>query len=190
MSKYYIPIAPRLLAQIDYTTTPRGCWPWTGRSRHTFGYGRINYHGRERWAHSLIWELSRGELPTPGLVVRHVVCGNGQCCRPSHLTLGTVAQNAADMVRMGRSTIGDRNPSRLYPERVQRGDGHWSHRRPDLVRKGSDHHSAKLTESDVREIRARWASGLETQRAIAASKGIGYKLVNDVVHRRSWPHLA
>jgi hypothetical protein len=48
-------------------------------------------------------------------------CENPPCVNPDHLFLGTHADNMRDMAEKGRSTRGDANPSRLYPERVARG---------------------------------------------------------------------
>lgn len=79
----------------------RECWPWRGRSRHGFGYGKLSYQGRHRLAHQVAWTLYNGPLP-PGSVVRHT-CDNPSCCNPAHLLLGTQADNVADCVARGRS---------------------------------------------------------------------------------------
>lgn len=57
-----------------------------------------------------------------GLVVRHT-CDNPPCVEPSHLILGTQADNVADAVERGRTCRGERRAN------------------------------AKLTEDDVRAIR-------------------------------------
>lgn len=56
-------------------------------------------------------------------------------------------------------------------------------------RNGEKHPMAKLTADIVVEIRKRVGGG-ETQRAVAAALGIGYKHVNEVVKRRTWNHVA
>lgn len=83
------------------------CWVWTA---HTVrgGYGQMSLQGKNRAAHRASWEIRNGAIPG-GLCVLHK-CDNPPCVRPSHLWLGTKADNNADMVAKGRSCIGERNP--------------------------------------------------------------------------------
>ncbi len=67
-------------------------------------------------------------------------CDNPPCCRPDHLFLGSNADNVADMVRKDRHTRGERNGM------------------------------AKLTATDVAEIRRRLAT--EKQADVARELGI------------------
>ena len=78
--------------------TSIGCWVWLG-GRNLKGYGHIEYHGRRYLVHRLFYALNKGE---PGdLIVRHS-CDNPSCVNPDHLSLGTHADNIADMVSKGR----------------------------------------------------------------------------------------
>lgn len=83
----------------------KGCWTWTGsKSRH--GYGQLRTgrgKGRLELAPRISWRLANGPIPD-GLCVLHK-CDNPPCVRPSHLKLGTMADNSADMVRKGRHVI-------------------------------------------------------------------------------------
>lgn len=85
------------------------CWEWTS-TRNEQGYGQIwdNQKGGQRSAHRFSWELHFGSIP-PGLVVRHM-CHNTSCVRPSHLALGTTAENVADNQTNPRMPRGERHP--------------------------------------------------------------------------------
>jgi hypothetical protein len=93
------------------------------------------------FAHRRAWELTHGPI-TDGLHCLHH-CDHPPCCNPSHLFLGAPADNVADMVAKGRQARGDRSGSRLYPERLARGEGHYR---------------ARVTDAQVVAIRARHAA--------------------------------
>lgn len=77
------------------------CWEYGGTCNPD-GYGKLHVGGRRYvGAHRIAYQQFIGPIPT-GLVVRHT-CDNPPCCNPSHLTLGTVADNAKDSVERGRN---------------------------------------------------------------------------------------
>ena len=76
-----------------------GCWEWTAATSK--GYGHLSVKGRRMRAHRFAWMLSHGLMLT-GLRVLHK-CDNRPCVRPSHLYLGTDADNARDAVVRGRN---------------------------------------------------------------------------------------
>lgn len=82
------------------------CWEWTAHRNHQ-GYGKVWLHRTVTLAQRAAYLLFVGEIPA-GQVVRHR-CHNRPCVRPSHLQLGTVQDNANDMVEAGRSLLGVRN---------------------------------------------------------------------------------
>lgn len=53
---------------------------------------------------------------------------------------------------------------------------------------GERHHQAKLTESDVRSIRLRLASG-EAGRALGEEYGVTETTISHVKHRKTWSHI-
>lgn len=145
-----------------------GCWVWTG-ARTKAGYGRIHKQG---YAHRWSWKLANKKDIPEGLNVLHR-CDNPPCIRPSHLFLGTKADNNADMAKKGRSTKGDRNPMRMYPELVARGE-----------RQGF----ARLTEKKVLAIRQARIAGA-TLDSLASKFKVNRITVSDISRGVTWAHV-
>ena len=104
------------------------CWLWTGamfsRQDGRGGYGKFSLNDHVITASKASWIIHNGPVPD-GLFVCHN-CPEGderKCVHPSHLFLGTAKQNSEDMVRKGRSAVGDRNGSRTHPESWRRVKG-------------------------------------------------------------------
>lgn len=76
-----------------------GCIEFKGYKEK--GYGRVLYKGKKILMHRLAWEKENGEIPK-GMFVLHK-CDNRACFNPYHLFLGTIKDNALDMVSKGRS---------------------------------------------------------------------------------------
>jgi hypothetical protein len=139
-----------------------GCWLWSIGQLDAYGYGRIYHDRKMQIAHRVSWMLHRGKIPN-GLLVRHK-CDIRACVNPAHLEIGTVADNNRDMVERGRQ----------------------------VELKGEANGRSKLTEDDVRSIRALYISrrGTLSQNALASRFGVAPSLIHRIIHRESWGHVA
>lgn len=62
-------------------------------------------------------------------------------------------------------------------------------RRPPAAPAGSGNPTAKLTEDQVREIRARYAGGAETMRGLGEEFGVAGATIYLIIHRKMWAHV-
>jgi hypothetical protein len=76
------------------------CWFFPRGPSNPEGYRRITWNGKNYMAHRLTYQIFSGPIPK-GLRVLHS-CDNPPCCNPTHLRVGTDADNAADKMRKGR----------------------------------------------------------------------------------------
>ena len=135
------------------------CWEW-GAYKDRDGYGTIWIAGRQQKAHRASYQLYIGEIP-PRLCVCHR-CDNPGCVNPDHLFLGTHADNAHDHVNKGRGF------------------------RP--VMSGEKNVSAKLTEAQVIEIRARHSYGAKNV-DLAKEFGVAQQTISMIVCCHNWTKI-
>lgn len=138
------------------------CWCWTAGKES--GYGRIMIQRKLILAHRLSWEMHFDKIPKDQCVLHK--CDNRGCINPHHLFLGTRKDNNIDRQTKGRSS-GGRN-----------GGGH----------KGEKNGRAKLTESDIIDIRSRPSS--QTAAFIAKEYGVKKETIYAIRNGRLWPHIA
>ena len=137
------------------------CWEWQG-GKNPYGYGQF-WNGKTNGvAHRYVYELVIGPIAS-GLCVCHH-CDNPPCVNPSHLFVGTKADNSADMVRKGRCK-----------SRGLGGEASGSH---------------ILTAKQVRKIRDLYArpEGVN-QAALARQYGVSEGAIRDVTHHRTWRYV-
>lgn len=73
--------------EVDHAT---GCHNWTGLLDKK-GYGVVNYNGKKRKVHRVIYELHHGDIPI-GLETNHL-CENKRCANRKHLEICTPSEN-------------------------------------------------------------------------------------------------
>lgn len=99
-------LTTRLLAR-SITDPVTGCWVIQSGCIDKYGYGGIKAWAGSMGTHRVAYELWVGYIPE-GMCVLHN-CDTPACVNPSHLRLGTPADNVADRVARGRSARGERN---------------------------------------------------------------------------------
>lgn len=137
--------------------TESGCWIWARSLNEPGGYGILWVDGRQAYAHRYMYKTFVGPIPN-GMFVLHK-CDIRCCVNPTHLFLGTTAENTKDMMNKGRGRR-----------------GHYF---------GQTHGCAKLNDAQVLAIR----SDARTQSVIAEAYGIGQTQVSAIKRRKRWAHL-
>lgn len=124
-------------------------------ARSTKGYGRVSKDGKQAQASRLVCEDVNGPPPTPDHEAAHS-CGNGHlgCVTKRHLRWATSKENHADRLVHGTDNRGERSGK------------------------------AKLTEEDVRKIRA--LRGVKTQKEIAAEFGVTPTNISMIQTGHNW----
>jgi hypothetical protein len=136
------------------------CWLWLAHTKPQ-GYGQFTLRkGKFVGAHTVSWSLTYSQPIPAGFVICHT-CDNPPCVNPAHLFLGTQSDNAYDSVIKGRA-----NRAR-----------------------GTAHPSARLTEADVRYIRAAPIyRGLI--RDLAADFRVSTTTIRNIRSGNHWRHVA
>ena len=147
-------------ARVDRSGGPDACWLWLG-ARLPKGYGVLSVNGVHSSAHRFAFTYAHGAIPE-GLWVLHR-CDTPECVNPAHLYAGSPRQNSADMVARGRAT--------------------------KVGRPGEENPAAKITDADVRMIRARYAAGGTTLAALGREYGLSQTNVSAIIRRKHWQHV-
>ena len=123
------------------------------------GYGALNFRGSHILPHRAAYQVWIGPIPDQ-FVVMHS-CDNPRCINPEHLSVGTTADNNQDRDQQGRFN----------------------------ALKGSKNGNAKLSENDVREIRARYCRGVTTYQSLADEFCVDQSLIARIIKTTAWTHV-
>lgn len=99
MSRYATPPYERVMAKVERQGQ---CLVFTGKRRRGYGLTSEQVDGRtrDRLAHRVVYEHHFGPIPEGHFVLHS--CDNPPCVEITHLRVGTVRENAADMVERAR----------------------------------------------------------------------------------------
>lgn len=123
------------------------------------GYGIVRLKDKIWRVHRLVWTLTKGPIPD-GKEICHT-CDNPPCFNPAHLFQGTHTDNMRDALQKNR----------LKPS------------------KGEAHGCAKLTNEQVKSIRAMYVPRVVTRRAIAKLFGVSYNNICMITRKQAWKHI-
>lgn len=154
-------VAERFWRNVDIRPASEGdaCWLWMGRGTpNATGHLRTTVRGAKWYVQRAAWTLAVGPLPS-GALVRHAVCSQPRCVRPSHLSpYGGALANARDRDALGNRTL-------------VRGAAYWS---------------SKLTAEQAAAVRAARKSGCSV-RDLAARFALSDTTVRRLLHGLTYP---
>jgi len=132
------------------------CWNWLGY-KDPDGYGVMRALGKRYRAHRRAWLMAYGSLPEDLCVLHR--CDNRACVRPSHMFLGTHADNVCDCQQKGR------------------------------LRRGENHPRAKLTTKQVKAMRREHEAERHSVTALALRYDTSIANASDIIRRNTWRHV-
>jgi hypothetical protein len=132
------------------------CWLWL-RPLNKWGYGRYRVGNLQTMAHRVAYQLKTGKN-IDGFVAMHI-CDNPSCCNPSHLIIGTHADNQADKYKKNRQAKGEKNGQSL------------------------------LTESQVIEARKKYKPKVVTYKMLADEYGVCKDTMQKAIRGIYWRHI-
>ncbi len=143
-----------------------GCLEWHGY-KDVYGYGvllvSIDGVKKNKKAHRLSYEQTHGDIGEGKLVCHK--CDVRNCIEPTHLFLGTAADNNKDMMNKGRYRSG--------------GKPHYGEKNP----------KAKLTRLQVDSIKVLFKYGI-TQKQIANSLSMHKSSIQRIASGKNWVNHA
>lgn len=131
------------------------CWPWIGANNGKEMRGVIWFEGKRHKAPRISLLLAGFNLNDDEKALH--TCDNANCVNPKHLYVGTQSQNVQDSIN----------------------------RKRHIAPKGEKSGAAKLTASQVKDIRRRCDAG-EQKKAMAEEFGLSYSALKSIAYRKTW----
>lgn len=178
-----------------------GCMQWLGTGSK--GYGSFWDGSRTMRTHVLSWMLAYGEPPGGDLTDLDHLCCNKACANPDHLEWVTHAENSRRALIKEACKRGHRwdeqvpiiSPSGTRGCRIchrERERGYRSVKGPERAArrrkgraKGERNANAKLTDADVRAIRASILPSI----SLAEAYGVDDSVISRARSRKTWKHV-
>jgi hypothetical protein len=152
-------------SRVDVRDDPKECWEWkAGRAskKEGFNYGVFWIPElRSVLTHRLALSFYKGVWVGDEKDVLHS-CDNPPCCNPFHLRSGLQLDNMRDMNQRGRRQC----------------------------QRGVDRPAAKLNPAKVRIIRRIYDPAKRNKAALARRFGVDKNVIQLVVERKAWRHVA
>ena len=197
-------ILQRLLAR-TIIPIPGGCWVIPGDEN---AYPNASANGLKSRPHNLSHAIFHPDDPvSPERPYVLHSCDNKRCWNPAHLRAGSPGENVQEAFERGlvkRATCGTYSGEQSHRRRGERicdpcrlakntAQNAARQRRqeglvpkPPIIRKGEDHHEAKLTWDIVREIRTTYAGKRGEQAALAHKYDVAPSVIWSVLAGRTW----
>ena len=151
----------RFSGRILVTEDPEACWMWIGPVFQGTGFGQSGRMVDGAWRSVGAHRISWEIYKgvIPEGAAVRQKCGVKLCVNPDHLFLATFAEIGEENEASGKLPVGTANCQ------------------------------AKLTDSAVREIRAKYDSGSSSHRILAGEYGVHATTIGMVVRRDRWKHV-
>jgi len=152
-------LADRFWKKVNVSDSTQ-CWEWKAYTLKS-GYGWMYVGDRKSNFSHRVSALLNGLIDTLDSKL-HVLhrCDNPKCCNPSHLFLGTNADNVADRVSKGRTK--------------------------HTPMHGEKNGMVKLSEEDTQNIRTLYSEGEISQSKLANLYGVRQPQISRIVNGKRW----
>lgn len=132
----------------------------------------------------------KGGIKTENRLINlEYVTPHENCLHAQRMGLLACGDRNGSRLHPERLAWGNANPSRMYPEKLKRGAESPATMHPERMARGSAHGRAVLTESKVAEILVRVANGEHPAR-FASEYGVHKNTIYLITNGVNWKHVS